>query len=295
MKTKSFFLSILILSILSLQSEAQTLTLKLWESNIPGAIKSADYKDKTIPEIYVYLPKSEKANGTAVLICPGGGYGGIAIDHEGKAIALWLNEQGIAGIVLEYRLPSDKIMKDKKVGPLQDVQEGMRVIRRNAKKWNINPNKVGVIGFSAGGHLASTLSTHYNEKVYQVADTVSARPTFSILIYPVISFESNLTHMGSRENLIGQNQNQELIKHFSNDQQITADTPPAFLINSVDDTAVPFMNSVNYFMGLQKFNIPAELHLYQKGGHGYGMGQNLETASTWPGTCLLWLKANGWL
>ncbi len=183
---------------------AQTLTLKLWPDGIPGSKTDPSYVEKitttdgritrcekvVTPDLTVFLPAPEKANGTAVLICPGGGYGVLAFDHEGNAIAKWLNDNGIAGIILKYRLPSDQIMIDKSIGPLQDAQEAMRVIRRNAVSWKINPDRVGVIGFSAGGHLASTLSTHYAEKVYDVKDNTSARPNFSLLIYPVVSFDT---------------------------------------------------------------------------------------------------------
>jgi len=286
---------------------SQTLTIKLWPDGIPGSKTDASYIEKitttdgritrcekvVTPDLTVFLPAPEKANGAAVLICPGGGYGALAFDHEGNAIAKWLNDNGIAGIILKYRLPSDQIMIDKAIGPLQDAQEAMRVIRRNAVSWKINPNKVGVIGFSAGGHLASTLSTHFAEKVYDVKDNTSARPDFSLLIYPVISFDTTITHMGSRNNLIGLKPGEEQVKRFSNELQITAETPPAFLVHSSDDNAVPVMNSIGYYKGLQKNKIPVELHIFQKGGHGYGLSPNGGTESSWPGLCIKWLKAMG--
>jgi acetyl esterase/lipase len=251
---------------------SQTLTLKLWPDGIPGSKTDPSYVEKitttegritrcekvVTPDLTVFLPVPEKANGAAVLICPGGGYGVLAFDHEGNAIAKWLNDNGIAGIILKYRLPSDQIMIDKSIGPLQDAQEAMRVIRRNAVSWKINPDRVGVIGFSAGGHLASTLSTHYAEKVYDVKDNTSARPNFSLLIYPVVSFDTVITHRGTRNNLIGLKPSEEQVRRFSNELQITADTPPAFLVHSSDDNAVPVMNSIGYFKGLQKNNIPVE-------------------------------------
>lgn len=297
----------IMLQAFALSMIAQPVSLKLWPNGVPGSKKDADYVEKTNkakdgivrvekvtePDIAVYLPKADKATGTAVLIIPGGGYGIIAIDHEGYAIANWLNEQGIAGIVLKYRLPSDKIMEDKSIGPLQDAQEAMRTIRRNADKWKIDPKKVGVIGFSAGGHLASTLSTHFNDKVYEVKDNISARPDFSLLIYPVITMDASFTHMGSRNNLIGNNPTDDQIKKFSNDLQITSDTPPAFLVHSSDDGAVPVLNSISYYQGLQKNKIAAELHIFQKGGHGYGLAKNRGTESAWPGLCSAWLKASG--
>ena len=300
---------LLLLSFMSLiqTAGAQPLNLKLWPDGIPGSISGSDYKEVstvengiitrwikvTDPSLTVFLPPKEKATGTAVLICPGGGYGALAFNHEGNDIALWLNDNGIAGIILKYRLPSDLIMKDKSVGPLQDAQEAMRTIRRNATSWNINPAKIGVIGFSAGGHLASTLSTHFDEKVYDVKDNIGARPDFSILMYPVITMDASFTHMGSRRNLIGENPSEEAVRHFSNELQITEKTPPAFLVHSADDKAVPIKNSMTYYESLSKFNIPSELHIFRKGGHGYGLAVNGETQSAWPQLCLRWMKASG--
>jgi acetyl esterase/lipase len=195
--------------------------------------------------------------------------------------------------VEDMELPSDLIMKDKSVGPLQDAQEAMRIIRRNATDWKINLHKIGVIGFSAGGHLASTLSTHYDEKVYDMSDTTSARPDFTLLIYPVISFDASITHAGSRKNLIGDDPSDETIRHFSNELQITDKTPPAFLVHSANDKTVPVMNSILYFEGLQKYNIASELHVFQKGGHGYGLAINKGTQSAWPDLCLKWMKTIG--
>ncbi len=286
---------------------SQTVRLKLWPEGIPGSKTDPSYVEnititdgKTIrcekvvtPDLTVFLPEPEKSNGAAVMICPGGGYGALAFDHEGNAIAKWLNDNGIAGIILKYRLPSDLIMKDKSIGPLQDAQEAMRVIRRHSEEWKIDPKKVGVIGFSAGGHLASTISTHYAEKVYDVKDNTSTRPDFSLLIYPVVSMDTLVTHRGSRNNLLGLKPGDDLVRRFSNELQITADTPPAFLVHSSDDDAVPVMNSIGYYKGLQKNKIPAELHIFQKGGHGYGLAIGRGTESSWPDLCIKWLKEMG--
>ena len=305
MKTRIIFVLLFIMNVLIVRS--QTVTLKLWPDGIPGSISDPSYVENititdgnTIrceqvitPDLTVFLPAPEKANGAAVMICPGGGYGALAFDHEGNAIAKWLNDNGIAGIILKYRLPSDQIMKDKTVGPLQDAQEAMRVIRRHSSEWKIDPKRIGVIGFSAGGHLASTISTHYGEKVYDVKDNTSARPDFSLLIYPVVSMDTLVTHMGSRNNLLGLKPGNDLVKRFSNELQITADTPPAFLVHSSDDNAVPVMNSIGYYKGLQKNKIPAELHIFQKGGHGYGLGTGKGTESSWPRLCMQWLKEMG--
>jgi acetyl esterase/lipase len=307
MKTRNLLTVIIIAIISVLNSNAQQKTMDLWPQGIPGLVFTDSYIEKsttseglitrfektTNPMIYIFLPTREKATGTAVLICPGGGYAALAFGHEGNAIASWLNDNGIAGIILKYRLPSDLIMKDKSIGPLQDAQEAMRIIRRNAVAWNIDPKKVGVIGFSAGGHLASTLSTHYADKVYDVADTISARPDFSLLIYPVITMDSSFTHAGSRKNLIGDKPSDEAIKSFSNELQVNEKTPPAFMVHSADDQTVPVKNSIVYYEQLVKYKIPSELHIFQKGGHGYGLGGSKDTQSAWPGLCINWLKASG--
>jgi acetyl esterase/lipase len=307
MKTKISIVIVLLMNIFIINGFSQPVTIKLWPEGIPGSKADPSYIEKitttegritwcekvVTPDLTVFLPAPEKANGAAVLICPGGGYGVLAFDHEGNAIAKWLNDNGIAGIILKYRLPSDQIMTDKSIGPLQDAQEAMRVIRRNAAEWRINPGRIGVIGFSAGGHLASTLSTHYAEKVYEAKDNTSARPDFSLLIYPVVSFDTAITHMGTRNNLIGLKPDEKQVKRFSNELQITPDTPPAFLVHSADDDAVPVMNSIGYFRGLQKNKIPVELHIFQKGGHGYGLSPNGGTESSWPDLCIKWMKQMG--
>jgi acetyl esterase/lipase len=307
MKTKSLIILLFLFNASTINTNSQTLTLKLWPDGIPGSKNDPSYVENIIttggrvtratnvvtPDLTVFLPDPSKASGAAVLICPGGGYGTLAFDHEGNAIAAWLNDNGIAGIILKYRLPSDRIMTDKSIGPLQDAQEAMRVIRRNATVWKIDPKRVGVIGFSAGGHLASTISTHYADKVYDVKDNISARPDFSLLIYPVISMDTTITHRGSRNNLIGIDPTERNVLRFSNEKQITSDTPPAFLVHSSDDNAVPVMNSIGYYMGLQKKKIPAELHIFQKGGHGYGLAPNGGTESSWPALCIKWMKQIG--
>jgi acetyl esterase/lipase len=278
--------------------------IKIWPDGAPGSKTDPSYIENittsegrvmrcervTTPDITVFPAPAGKANGAAVLICPGGGYGALAFDHEGNAVAKWLNNNGFAGIILKYRLPSDRIMVNKSTGPLQDAQEAMRIIRRNASKWNIDPSKVGVLGFSAGGHLASTLSTHYNEHVYDIKDNVSARPDFSILIYPVISFDTLIAHRGSMNNLIGINPPAELVRRFSNELQVTAETPPSFLVHSTDDRGVPVNNSIRYYESLLKNGVIAEMHIFRKGGHGYGLAPKGGTESAWPELCMNWLR-----
>ncbi|UGU18201.1 alpha/beta hydrolase [Sinomicrobium kalidii] len=290
--------------------QGQNTTVKVWPETIPGAIDNPAYEKETVyanngkspriskvtdPLLEIFLPPEGRANGTAVLICPGGGYARLAIDHEGRDIAAWFNQMGITAFVLQYRLPSDAIMKDKSVGPLEDGQEAIRIIRRNAAEWNIAPDRIGVMGFSAGGHLASAISTHFSEKVYEPEDTTSARPDFSMLIYPVISMDPEITHKGSRTNLIGKNPAPDQVKRFSNELQITKDTPPAFLVHSSDDGAVPVENSIRYYLALKNNGVPAEMHVYPEGGHGYGMGRSDNTESTWPEALKKWLQMNDWL
>lgn len=287
---------------------SQKKEIPLWD-HIPDAIENKEYAEKIVtnkdgiavdvrkvatPTLTAYFADSEKSNGTSVIICPGGAYGMLAIDKEGYKVAEWLNSLGINAFVLKYRLPSDLIMKNKTVAPLQDAQEAVRVVRRNAAKWKLDPNKIGFMGFSAGGHLAATLATHYDDKVYTPTDTTSAKPNFSILIYPVISMQEGVTHQGSKDNLLGKNVQGELVDKYSNEKQVTASTPKTFLIHATDDKAVPVENSINYYLALKKEKVPAEMHLYESGGHGFGLGVK-GTNAYWPETCRKWLAVNDYI
>ena len=302
----SLFLAFLCIVAFTATLHGQTRVIDIWQGKVPGAITNPTYKQfvdsadnwikmrhVTDPSLDMYPAPADKSTGTAVIICPGGGYWGLAIAHEGAQIAVWFNSMGITAFVLKSRLPDNAIMVDKSIGPLQDAQEAIRIVRRHAKEWNINPGKLGIMGFSAGGHLASTLSTHFSEKVYEPKDGTSARPDFSILIYPVVSMDSTITHMGSRINLLGTNPKPEQVKHFSNELQVTEQTPPAFLVHSLNDNVVPVQNSINYALALKKFKTPCELHIYESGGHGYGMGRSNDTESSWPEACKRWLKVRG--
>ena len=296
----------IVLVMLTGKVNAQQYKLNLWPEGVPGSKTDASYVESftdgrgranrvvkvTDPDIAIYLPEKEKANGTAVLICPGGGYQCLAYDHEGFLVAQWLNENGIAGILLKYRLPSDVVMEKKEIGPLQDAQRAMRLIRTHAKEWNIDPNKIGVMGFSAGGHLASTLSTQYHRSVYKSLDSISARPDFSVLVYPVVTMNKDYTHMGSRINLIGKEPSDELIQQYSNELQVTSETPKAFVVHSLDDGAVPIENSINYFKALKANKVKGEMHIFQKGGHGYGLDKKDGTQLQWPSMLLKWLEMN---
>ena len=287
---------------------SQSKVIDLWNGKVSGAIRNDKFKQTvdsadnwikmrfvTNPILDMYPAPVEKATGTAVIICPGGAYWGLAIEHEGAQVAKWLNSLGITAFVLKSRLPDNSIMENKSIGPLQDVQRAIRLVRQRAKEWGIEPHKIGIMGFSAGGHLASSLSTHFNEKVYESEDLTSARPDFSLLIYPVISMDSSITHWGSRVNLLGDAPSPGLVKHYSNELQVNNETPPAFMVHSLDDGAVPVQNSINYALAMHKFNIPCELHLYQTGGHGYGLGKSANTESTWPEACRKWLVTRGFL
>jgi acetyl esterase/lipase len=278
--------------------------IKIWPRKIPGSISFSKYTEQVKfnngkpanisrvidPTLTAYIVPKNKTTGVAVVICPGGGYSGLAISYEGHEIAEWFNQFGVSAFVLKYRLPFDSIMEDKSIGPLQDAQEAIRIVRRNALKWGINPSKIGVIGFSAGGHLAATLSTHYHEKVYPLTDSTSARPDFSILIYPVITLDSSYTDKGTRQRLIGKSPTAQQVRRFSNELQVNSATPPAFLVHSFDDRIVPVQNSVNYFLALKAANVPAEMHIFPKGGHGYGLAQKRGNESAWPVLLQTWLK-----
>ncbi|MGD0036697.1 MAG: alpha/beta hydrolase [Bacteroidota bacterium] len=308
-KTMRQYPIVCILSLLVATGWAQERVIKVWPQGAPGAIENSAYKPETIyingniprltkvtdPTLEMYPAPVQHSSGTAVIICPGGGYGRLAIDHEGSVVAAKLNQWGITAFVLKYRLPSDAIMKQKNIGPLQDGQEAVRIVRRHAAEWNINPHKIGIMGFSAGGHLAATVSTLYGDSLYTQMDTTSARPDFSILVYPVISMDSTVTHGGSRINLLGEHPSEELMRRFSSDLLVTPQTPPAFLVQAVDDPAVPIENSIRYLIALRKNKVPAELHLYESGGHGFGLGKSNGTESSWPEACKRWLISRGLL
>lgn len=247
-------------------------------------------RDVSVPTLTVYRPDAAKANGTAVIICPGGGYALLAAGHEGSDVAKLFTSWGITACVLKYRLPNDAIMENKTIGPLQDAQTALELVRKHASKWKIDPAKVGIMGFSAGGHLAATASTHFNQPVI-AADKSALRPSFSILIYPVISLTDSLMHKGSRDNLLGADLSAARVTEYSNELQVTRETPPAFLVHASDDKTVRVGNSIAYYQALLKNNVSAEMHIYEKGGHGFGMN-NKTTADQWTERLKNWLAAN---
>lgn len=247
----------------------------------------------SVPTMTAFLPPRPAASRTAIIIFPGGGYRINAIKHEGTDIAKVLNDWGVAAFVVKYRIPDDETMVNKEIGPLQDAQQAIALVRKNASKWNIDPGKVGIMGFSAGGHLASTAGTHFNKRVID-DKTSNLRPDFMVLGYPVISFADSICHSGSRANLLGKSPSREKIIEYSNELQVTAQTPPAFLIHAGDDKVVLPKNSILFYERLLKHNVPAELHLYERGGHGFGMN-NPTTNEKWMNSLRNWLVSRSLL
>lgn len=279
------------LFIASLSLAQPTNSFPLWPDGAPGALGK---EPKDIPTLTAYLPDPAKASGAAMVICPGGGYGHLA-DHEGKLYALWLNEQGIAGFVLKYRLGSEGYRHP---AMLQDAARAVRTVRARAGEWNLDPKSIGIIGSSAGGHLASTLLTHFDAGKSNATDTierVSSRPDLGILCYAVISM-GKLTHNGSKTNLLGPNPSPELIQELSNELHVTKDTPPCFIWHTSDDATVPVENSFEFAAALRRAGVPFDLHIYEHGRHGLGLGvREYDPAKFLPWTrdCAYWLKENG--
>lgn len=260
---------------------------RLWPDKAPGAVGD---KEGDIPTLTVYLPPSDQATGAAVVICPGGGYGHLAMDHEGHQVAQWLNSFGVAGFILTYRHRGTGYGHPV---PMQDAQRAMRLVRSRAKDRGIDPARIGIMGFSAGGHLASTVGTHFDTGQPGADDPVermSCRPDFMILVYPVISFVEPFTHAGSRKNLLGPDPDKALAESLSNEKQVTAETPPTFLVHGTDDKGVPVENSVQFYLALRKAGVPVEMHLYVHGPHGFGLGKPGEATATWPAQCEAWLR-----
>ena len=281
--------------------------IPLYNDSVPNSIRStlqevADTGKEGIiriskvtqPTLTVYTPPAGGANGTAVIICPGGGYGILAFNHEGINVAKIFTEWGVTAFVLKYRLPNDAIMIDKTIGPLQDAQRAIQLVRERSAEWNINPKHVGIIGFSAGGHLASTSATHFDKPYIDNSSKTKLRPDFAILVYPVISFSNEITHMGSRNNLLGANPTAEQIKLFSNELQVTKKTPPTFLVHAKDDKGVPIENSYAFIRALEKAKVSHDSFFYEKGGHGFGLN-NSTSDIKWMDKVKSWMMKNKWL
>lgn len=275
-------------------------SIPLYAHSIPNALPVPDeeYVDPASnqlmkvsrPTLTAYLPEKKKANGAAVIICPGGGYGSLVIYREGHDVAKVFTDKGIAAFVLKYRLPDRRTMKNRTIGPLQDAQQAIKLIRLNAKKYNIDPGKVGIMGFSAGGHLAATAGIRFSEPVIDNAENVNLRPDFMILVYPIISMTAAVGHKGSTDNLLGPNPTDSVVKYFSNELQVTANTTPAFIAYAADDEGTP--NSILFFDALYKHKVRSELHIYAKGGHGF---LKYPPVAEWMGRCFNWMKHDGWI
>jgi acetyl esterase/lipase len=273
--------------------------MTLWPQRTPGA-KGTD-PDKDVPTLTVWHPRPEAATDSAIVVCPGGGYGGLAMDHEGKQVARWLNSLGITACVLKYRL-----------GPryhhpamLQDAGRAIRTVRANAEKWKIDPHKIAILGFSAGGHLATTAGTHFDAGKPDAEDSierVSSRPDRMILVYPVIALATPYGHKGSLRNLLGESPSSELVESLSNERQVTKETPPTFLAHTNADMGVPAENALLFVLALRKASVPVELHLFERGPHGLGLGDGMAgrippepSFKAWPKLCETWLKNQGFL
>ena len=284
---------------------SQETTFPLWPSGkVPNYQKTDEIEKRDtsetihiskvqFPDITVYMPAKRNATGQAVIICPGGGYVNLSYDWEGTDVAKLLNSKGITAIVLKYRLPNSKSNIIPNLSPLMDAKRAIRMTRFYATKWNIKKDKVGIMGFSAGGHLASTLGTHFDNGDPKATDSIeqmSSRPDFMILIYPVISMSKNIMHAGSRNSLIGNHPSDELAKLYSNELQVTKETPPTFLVHATDDKSVPVENSLLFYQALKDNNVPAEMHIYPKGGHGFGLALGKGYLETWTDRLIDWLR-----
>ncbi len=304
---KSLYLLVLaIMTSLSVSAQKKINEQPLYPKNdVPGNIEgeneeSSETKDGilrishvSIPTLAIFLPPPQKATGAAVIICPGGGYSILAAGHEGYDVARKLNEWGVAAFVLKYRIPDSKKQNTPHIAPLQDAQQAIYTVRANAAKWGVKSDRIGIMGFSAGGHLASTAATKFETSLIN-NDKTSIRPDFQILVYPVISSNFFIKHAGSFKNLLGDNPPAARVNEYSSELSINAKTPPAFLVHASDDAGVKPDNSIVYYQALLKNKVPAEMHLYQNGGHGFGLN-NKTTTDQWILRCKAWMEKNGWL
>jgi acetyl esterase/lipase len=284
-----------LLALLSINIKAQEI-INLYQGTIPNS-KESGIKEPgenkgmfarvTKPTLEMYLPEKEISTGAAVVICPGGGYSVVVYQGEGVKTAKEFAKHGIAAFVLKYRIPDDSTMIDKKIGPLQDAQQAVKIVRENSYKWGIDKNKIGIMGFSAGGHLASTEATHFEKSFIENNDKTNLRPDFLILVYPVISMQDSLTHRDSRTNLLGKNPSKEIIDQFSNELQVNENTPPTYITHAGDDKLVDVDNSIVFYENLRHHKVPVEMHLYPKGGHGFVLSLKTEE---WMAPVFKWMQ-----
>ncbi|MGD9721326.1 MAG: alpha/beta hydrolase [Pirellulales bacterium] len=284
--------ALILLGLLAPLAHGESTTELLWPNGAPGAKGQSD-DDK--PTLAINLPPADKATGAAVVVCPGGGYRGLAMSYEGIDVGQWLVDHGVAAFVLKYR---HKGTGYEHPAPLDDAQRAIRTVRARAKEFHVDAHKIGILGFSAGGHLASSAGTHFDAGQSGAADPVqrvSCRPDFLILCYPVISFTTPYTHQGSKKNLLGDNPDEKLVQSMSSELAVTADTPPTFLFHTNEDTGVPPENSVLFYLALRKAKVPAEMHIYEKGPHGVGLAPKVPAVSSWPERAIDWMRGRGLL
>lgn len=290
----------------AITTQAQTI-IPVYTGKVPNSldvpnpeVKTVDkagtnihYSKVAVPTLEIHLAPKDIATGTAIVICPGGGYTNVSYSHEGTAIAAAFNKMGVSAFILKYRMPSDAYIANKTIAPLQDAQTAIKIVRMRAAEWGVDTAKVGIIGFSAGGHLASTAGTHFNKPVIENTENINLRPSFMILGYPVMDMSDSLMHKGSRDNLLGLNPSVELQREYSANLHVTKQTPPTFIVHAEDDKTVKVQNSIVFYQALLKSGVPAELHIYPKGGHGFGI--NDTNTGHWIDRCQDWMKANGWI
>lgn len=292
-----FFLLVTLPLIISLKAQE---VLPLYKGTIPlskpapnreESYLGSDDKERirkvSVPTLAAFLPSKEKSNGMAVIICPGGGYEHLSVVGEGYDVAKLLNEWGVAAFVLKYRMPDDSTMQQKEIGPLQDAQRAIQLVRLNARQWNINPGKVGIMGFSAGGHLAASVGTHFNQAVIPNKEKINLRPDFLVLAYPAISVPDSLSGLDRR--MLGKNASPEKVQEYLKGFIITKQTPPAFLVHAKDDKTVNVINSISFYEKLQQNGVKAEIHLYEKGGHGFGINNKMSDEK-WTDWLKTWLQ-----
>lgn len=305
---RNLLLALLVLTITATAAAAEEpKTYPLWPEGAPGALGKEtgdEFHAGDVPTITVYRPEPSKATGASVVICPGGGYGFLATEHEGKDVAAWLNSLGVTGVILKYRLAP----KYHHPAFLHDAQRAVRTVRAKSKEWGLDPKRVAILGFSAGGHLASTAATHFDTGKPDASDPIdreSCRPDLAILVYPVVALSTPYGHTGSLKNLLGENPSKEQVEELSNELRVSPQTPPTFLAHTNEDSGVPPENSLLFVLALRKAKVPVEFHLFEKGPHGLGLGTGWKTKTMniapdkdfqeWPKLCASWLKRQGFL